>query len=319
MFTLFECVYGSHLFGVSTPESDTDLKAVYCPNFEELVLGQTEAHSFNNGKEGPDKVEREAHSIQTFCRMVEQGQTLTYGMLFAPKDKWISWTPEWEELVDNRDRLVSKNLGPFVGYARSQAQKYSLKGNRLRTLKDFISTLDTLGDNENKYLDFEGRLLPETFEFLEDEYRGEQGIRLWTEHTANKTIRHIEVCGKSFGETTPLKLWVQPLQALLNRYGKRAMNAMESDGSDLKAMYHAVRLTDEMNELLTTGHITYPRPNAQKLMDIRNGKYTNEQVADMIDEAVMEGEALMQTSTLRDKPDSEWLRGWMFRTVRRYM
>ena len=313
---IFKCIFGSRLFGVTTPDSDTDIKGVYCASFEQLVLGQTGARSVNNGKEGKDKVEEEYHSIRTFCSMVEQGQTLTYSLLFAPENYWLHAAPEWLELVENRHRLVSRQVLPFISYARSQAQKCSLKGERLRTLKEFVRTLTALDGSD---LGSEGRLLPETFELLEDEFRGSEGVRLRTEQTASMEIRQIEVCGKSFGETTPLKLWVGPLQSLLNRYGKRAMGAMESEGSDLKAMYHAVRLTGEINELLRTGKITYPRPDAELLMTIRQGRYSNGEVAEMIDVAVEEGNLLLKTTTLQEKPDRVWLQDWMLRTQARHL
>jgi hypothetical protein len=311
---IFKCMYGSRLFGVATPESDVDIKGVYCANFEELVMGQTDARSDNNGKEGAEKIEREFHFIRTFCKMVEQGQTLTYSLMFAPEEYWIQASQEWCELVANRDRLVSKQVMPFIGYARSQAMKYSLKGERLRTLRNFIEYLSIIKPGGQ-----DGRLSTEQFNTLVQIHSSQEGIRVWTEHTANQQIRQIEVCGKSFGETTPLKLWVEPLTRLLNRFGKRAMSAMESDGADLKAMYHAVRLTGEMNELLQTGCITYPRPDADLLMRIRQGKFTNGEVAEMIEVAVAEGEVLLLTSTLQEKPDSEWLTDWMLRTQRNYL
>jgi hypothetical protein len=97
----------------------------------------------------------------------------------------------------------------------------------------------------------------------------------------------------------------------LNKYGKRAMKAKESDGMDLKAMYHAVRICSEMNEILTDGVITYPRPEAQLLLDIRNGKLTNEEVANLINTLMSQGEELMKTSTLRDEPDDVALTQWV--------
>jgi hypothetical protein len=318
MLTIFKCLYGSNLFGVATPESDTDIKGVYVADFDELVNGQTDARSDNNGKEGKDKIEREFHYIRTFAHMIKQGQTIAYSLLFAPEDYWLQASQEWCELVANRDLLVSKRVEPFVGYARSQAVKYSLKGERLRTLGDFIRTISSchafIAPNDTF-----GRFNPAQFELLQTQFGGREGVRLWTEETAGGPVRHIEVCGKSFGETTPVKLWLGPLEAMLKRYGKRAMAAKESEGSDLKAMYHAVRLTSEMNELLRTGHITYPRPDAELLMAIRQGKFTNGEVAEMIDAAVAEGDKLMLTTTLRENADAEWLDRWVLKTQAHYV
>ena len=48
-------------------------------------------------------------------------------------------TAEWDFIVENRSKLLSKNIKPMVGYAKAQAMKYSMKGNRLQAVKDIIA------------------------------------------------------------------------------------------------------------------------------------------------------------------------------------
>lgn len=309
---LVEVIYGSRLFGTAVATSDIDKKRIYLSDMQDLVMGRTDARNTVTGK-GANKVEVEEHHITAFARMVMQGQTLALSLLFAPDNMVTHRTPQWDELLRGRSRLVSRNLLPFVGYARSQSIKYSLKGERLRTLGDFVETITKM-----EPAGLEGRLHPLQFESLQTAFGQREGVRLWTEKTAGGPIRHIEVGGRSFGETTPLKLWVAPLTTMLNRYGKRAMSAKEENGRDLKAMYHAIRLTGEMNELLRTGHITYPRPEAALLLAVRRGEFTNEEVSEMIDRGMEEGDRLFQSSTLPDKPDEEWLYSWVIRTQADY-
>ena len=311
MKTLVKTIYGSKLFGTALPASDTDFKSVFVCDMEELVFGKTATQNTVEGV-GSQKVESEAHHISHFCRMLKQGQTLAYSMLFTPDHAVVETSDAWNELVENKSRLVSKNLRPFVGYARSQAQKYSLKGERLRTLDHFIEDIKMSLDE--KEVTREGRLHESAFCGLQEHYKDSEGARLWTEHTVNMDVRHIEICGKSFGETTPLKLWLKPLLDLRNRYGGRSQQAKEDNGTDLKAMYHSVRIASEMNEILTTGNLTYPRPEAALLLDIRNGKLTNREVGDIIDRLICTGDELFETSTLRDRPDDEWLDDWQLRT-----
>ena len=315
---LVETVYGSRLFGTALATSDVDLKRVFLTDMRGLVFNNISTRNTTDIRQGV-KFETEEHHVSALCRMIKQGQTLTASLLFTPESMVTHTTPAWNELVANRHRLISKNLGPYVGYARSQASKYALKGERLRTLEDFVIELkrvleaeDDIGHRIN--VDKEGRLHTKQFDILQRNFGNRPGVRLWTETTANQDIHHIEVCGKSFGETTPVKLWLGPLQAMLKQYGRRAQQAREDNGQDLKAMYHSVRLCGEMNEILRTGHLTYPRPEAPLLLDIRNGKLTNEEVGVLIDQAVAEGDRLMAISTLRDKPDGEWLDDWMLRT-----
>jgi predicted nucleotidyltransferase len=47
----------------------------------------------------------------------------------------------------------------------------------------------------------------------------------------------------------------------------------EQFGYDTKYAMHVIRLYGEAKELMETGKITLPRPNAAELIDIRKGKY----------------------------------------------
>lgn len=46
---------------------------------------------------------------------------------------------------------------------------------------------------------------------------------------------------------------------------------VEQRGFDTKFAMHAIRIVEQGIELLTTGRITFPRPNARFLLDVRNG------------------------------------------------
>lgn len=38
--TIVRIIYGSHLYGLSTPESDRDFKGIFMPSKEEILLGK---------------------------------------------------------------------------------------------------------------------------------------------------------------------------------------------------------------------------------------------------------------------------------------
>ena len=302
MQVIYTGMFGSRLFGVSTPESDTDIKGVHALGLDDLLWGRNETFQACQG-EGPNKVESESHSISKFAGMIRTGQPIAFTLLCTPEEYWNYSTPAWEELIENRSRLLSKTVTPFIGYARSQAVKYSLKGKRLTTLRKFIERLEG----------------GKTFEELRSEFEGMEGIRLWVENLPNgEQIRHIEVCGKSFGETTATALWLGPLKKLESKYGVRAETA-SMEPADWKAMYHAVRLSCEVMELLDTGVITYPRPEAEILKLIRRGGMSQAAVSLMIDKFAENIDHAIASSTLPERCDWEWLSDWVVRTQRDYL
>lgn len=48
MKQIVKTIFGSHLYGTSTPESDTDYKAVHQHSLSEIVLKQDKAHFDKN-------------------------------------------------------------------------------------------------------------------------------------------------------------------------------------------------------------------------------------------------------------------------------
>lgn len=70
---------------------------------------------------------------------------------------------------------------------------------------------------------------------------------------------------------------------------------------------NVVRVNGEAMELLTTGNITFPRPDASLLKEIKLGQIPYEQVAEMIEQGVADLHTARDNSVLRDTPDKEWV------------
>jgi hypothetical protein len=310
---LFQCLFGSRLYGTQVPDSDFDYKIVFMTDMDDYLYSRGKLDTANTTVYDPQGVKTEVESfhIQEFARLLSQNQTIAMTLLFAPQSAWVISSPAWEELLANKDKVISKHIQPYIGYARGQAVKYSLKGDRLGTLEAFISHVKRLN------ITFRGGVpSTEAFEDLCRKFEGREGIRLWTDTVGDVTIRLIEVCGKSFGETTPLKLWEPPLEALWNKFGQRSRDALESNGRDLKAMYHAVRIVSEASELLNHGTITYPRPEVDLLMKIRRGEMTNGEVQDLLEDLIVKMNQDFEACKLPESPDNEWLRWWAIRSMK---
>ena len=206
-------------------------------------------------------------------------------MLFAPPAFWTNATDAWEEIYQERKKFVSANIMPFVGYAKGQAMKYGLKGNKIKTIE--------------KALELVKANIP--FNTLRESLSGMEGVNLSEEITANRTIPGIDICGKTFGLTTDYKLWIGPLEKLLRSFGERAKQA--SEGVDLKAQYHTMRICYEAIELLETGELTFPRPEVADLIKIRKGEYNKEQLELAIETVFQKVKIAETKSTLQKQPD----------------
>ena len=74
-------------------------------------------------------------------------------------------------------------------------------------------------------------------------------------------------------------------------------------GYDVKGAMHMLRVLGEGIELMKTGRITLPRPEVPFLKDVRNGKYTREEVNTMADELFALLEKSTRESALPDEID----------------
>src|SRR5690348_1604714 len=153
MDLIVEMRFGSHLYGTETAKSDLDLKSVYLPDADDILLQRvkpavTKQRSKAHGeKNAPGDIDRESYSLQRYLELLADGQTVALDMLFAP-DSAMTMPPKplWREIQAQSGRLVSRRASAFVRYCRQQANKYGIKGSRPATARKALAS-DSFGLN----------------------------------------------------------------------------------------------------------------------------------------------------------------------------
>ena len=293
-----EIKFGSHLYGTSTPTSDEDFKGLFLPTAEEILLGcipktYHDGIRDDNRKNLPGEPDVEYYSLHHFLRLATQGQTVAIDMLFAPENmvfKTAEYGWVWERIVANRKSLLSKQMNAFIGYARGQAAKYSLKGDRLNKLQSFADVLSTVPLTDN----------PIAISVVWDDLPRDD------ERTNPQGIRELQIAGKWYGENTPIQFVLVTVQNSLAKYGKRAHAAADAEGVDWKALSHAVRVSKELLEILTFGEVRFPLQDAPLLLAIKRGEHTLEYVQDLLDRDLAFVELQTHNSLLPDKVDCKY-------------
>mgnify|MGYP001588205805 CR=1 FL=1 len=297
MKLICKTVFGSHLYGTATPTSDNDVRGIFLPSKNEILLGRVPRTNKDNGNSTEDF---ELYSIHHFVKLACEGQTLAFDMLWTPTHQVERGEAGhvWDELCALRHKFLSKRMSAFVGYARGQAAKYSLKGERLAKLETFLGML------KPAYGDF---LLADYFEQLpkDDERTNAQGVK------------ELQIAGKWYGERTQVRYVRESLQGVIDGYGQRA-NASKA-GVDWKAMSHAVRVSLELQDLLTEGQIKFPLHYAEGLLRIKRGEQSLSFVQDYLDEVLENVNKLIDRSSLPDKVDRVFWDDWLADCVGREM
>ena len=312
MNRLVRMQFGSHLYGTNTPQSDFDYKSVFIPAARDILLQQTkDVIAVQRAKSEGEKNfagehDEESYALHRFMRLVGEGQTVSLDMLFTPATMWLEASPMWSQLIDNRHKLLTKKSASFVGYCRTQANKYGIRGSRVAAAKaamEFFETAVRIYGTTAKIQEMHPSQ-PDAFAALHEHC---QIVELPAHANTGTMLKHFECCNKKVPYTVTIKTAYEMYKRIYDEYGHRARKAAANEGIDWKALSHAVRVADEAIELLQTGHITFPLINRQHILDIKLGKLSYDAVAEEIENGLIKIEEIAPNSTLPDTPDLEWM------------
>lgn len=277
MKVLVKTIAGSHLFGTNTPNSDMDYKGVFLPEASDILLGKFDQtvhdHTNNTGnKNTKDDVDIEFYSLDKFLKMLYQGQTVAWEILFTPDEMILEKHPLWDEIREATPLFLNKRVDAFIGYCKQQAHKYGVRGSRLNTIEKSLEIF-------NMY-HFNTELSEVSKDHLEELEKLEH-VEWITRTFMGQEKRLLNICGKKFETNTRLKYVKDPLNLYLNQYGARSKLARQNQGVDWKALSHAVRVCMQASSLLKTGKIQLPmsEENVRLLKDIKAGKMDFDSVA----------------------------------------
>lgn len=308
--------FGSHLYGTNLPTSDIDIKSVYLPSGRDILLQRVRPTINESSKLDPNvknsavDIDHQSFSLEQYLKLLTEGQTLAIDVLFAPEafyqpiEGGKRCDEIWTKIKDNRSKLLTRGVNSFVGYARRQAAKYGVKGGRIASLRKILDLLQGF-DPAKKLANYEDRvsdLVHDQTSALEHmafvKCKGPQEGQL---------IPHLEVCDRKVPFTISVKQAVAVYQRVFDSYGARALLAEKNESVDWKACMHAVRVSAEAVELLSTGHVTFPRPEAPLLIQIRKGELEYKKVSELIESGLAEVEEAAKRSILREKPDLDFV------------
>jgi predicted nucleotidyltransferase len=310
--------FGSFVYGTDTPNSDRDYKGIFMSSIEDIIFGRKNDSivTCSKIKKGlgirntKDDIDQELKELRKFISDAIDGQTYTIDMLYTPKKWWTKTSPEWEFIIANREKFLSKKIDSFIGYCNEQASKYGLKGSRLGTVMNTVEILKTypessrLGDNPR---------LPE------NDFRK----YIFYEHNRNNESVNeemLEILGKKFSFNTHIKLIIPALEKFCNEYGERAIMAMYDNGIDKKAISHAYRCCYQLAELATKNRIDFPLEQAPYLIKIKTGKVSwPKKIQDELPKLMEKSIKLIKESTLPEEPDIKFWNNFIYNTYLKYI
>ena len=309
MNIIMKSVFGSHLYGTNTENSDTDYKGIFLPTKNEVLLGKIPKH-FNSstggdGKNTKDDIDTEIFSLHEFIKHACNGQTIAFDMLHTPENMLIETSDIWKKIVKNKEKFYTKDLKAFFGYALKQAAKYGIKGSRLTEGERIVNLMmkHNLEDKMSTIWD-------------------ELPISKYGYHVQSSpnNIKQFMINGKIIQETQYIGYAMSIVDNYIKIYGQRAIDAKENKNIDWKAVSHAIRAALQLKEIYTTSNISYPLKDADFLLEVKNGEldYTTE-VAPELEKLMAEVTKLSEESKFPKKADRKFWDKFIIDTMKEYV
>jgi hypothetical protein len=310
---------GSHLFGTNTPASDIDVKGIFLPSLESLLLQHAPEHftrntnsSSSGQKNAADDIDVTVWSLQFWAKILRKADMNAISLLFSYSNPAAAMPLEGQlqrrfvGALRELDpiKLLSRNLSGMMGYVYSQAMRYSEKGKHYRALGLVLEVFHEA--RSAKISD----LLPEVLARAAAQLGEAAGKMIYVSKSRNNQ-EQLHILEKVFDLTVTVEWALPPLEALYAQYGKRARAASDAGGIDYKAFSHSLRVLDEIQSLHQTGRIVYPLARADLLRDIKLGRYEQAFLVEMLEQNFAETQAMEAHSVLSEQPDEAYLNDFM--------
>jgi hypothetical protein len=299
--TIYRVKSGSHLYGLSTPQSDVDYVSVFLPTpFELLSLEQVERvssgtkSSGENRRNTKDDIDDVAYSLPRYLQLVLGGNPELTEILFSPT--WEVYGEEFKWVRNNASLLISSRANDsFMGFAISQKKKLTYKKERYTQLCQAIDYLEPKNKEEPM-----------------------------SEETASKLNQTVKVYkgskhnNESFHKGLPTKIIYDKLVEERDNYGWRLhTSSFLKLGYDTKFASHTLRLLAEGEELTRTGRITLPLEgdNREIIMAVKQGDVSLEDFYKICTEWEDKYRVALEISVLPKEPNRKTVNQWLVSTL----
>lgn len=297
---------GSYAYGTNTENSDLDIRGIATHNSEDILI-----------RKGFDQVVNEAtdttiYSLEKILNLLSNCNPNTIEILGLEPWQYLYTGYIGQELIKNKDMFLSKRAAhSFGGYATAQLRRLSNK--TVRTVEQEQREKHILASIENARYSYPDKY----FNYPED------SIKLYIDKAIQEdydTEIFMDVNLKHYPLRDYKSMWSE-MQNIVKDYSKigiRNSKAIEHDKLS-KHMMHLIRLYLMCFDILEDGKIiTYRKKEHDFLMDIRNGKYLDDdkqptkEFYDIVDEMENKLNYLKDHSPLPDNPDYKKINDFLY-------
>jgi predicted nucleotidyltransferase len=266
---IYEVIAGSHSYGLNTSMSDIDKRGVFIEPIEYILGTKVIEQSCD------EKQDYVLYALRKFIKLASDCNPNIIELLYTDESNILYSNEIGDLLLENRDLFLSQKAKyTFTGYAYSQLKKIQGHNHWINnpqpinqpTIEEFMVTKKLadikIEENIDGTIEFISGKSQNTVTYFDiDAFR--QKFRQWKQYWRWKEQRN-------------------PTRATLEAIS----------GYDTKHAMHLIRLLLMGKEILSMGRVIVKRPDREFLLDVRNGKYTFQEIEQIAIDMMKEIESI---------------------------
>jgi predicted nucleotidyltransferase len=288
---------GSHAYGTNVETSDVDIRGCALNSKADILTNQNFEQFVN------EETDTTIYAFNKLVSLLSNVNPNTVEILGCKPEHYLYLSPIGQELLDNKQLFLSQRAAfSFGGYATAQFRRLDNKSARLtdqsRQEEHTLNSIkNAMYDFKRKYADFEeGAIQLYVDKAVSEEYESEIFMDINLHHYPLRDYK---------------TMWseMNNIVKTYSKIGHRNQNAIER-GKLGKHMMHLIRLYLMCLDILERGEIvTYREKEHDFLMDIRNGKYLDDnrqpvpEFFDMVNEYEKKLEYAKANTSLPEHPN----------------
>jgi predicted nucleotidyltransferase len=302
MNVIYKCRVGSHAYGMNTPTSDEDFAGIFIPSIEYFFGLKAFDQQIDQSKE----VDTTLYSLRKYATLAIANNPNVLEFMFVDPSAVVYTTPQMQELVSVRDAFLSRKCAQtYIGYANAQLHRI-LSHQKWLTQElaamAIINPLVASGAISKEWVEW--RFGANMVTRIENESTPPAAWQEPKTRAMDDYLKQLQGCGILCPDADDPQFWEQKSKGLVfnkqefeNAKKRRAQyvtwmaernpkrHEMELKyGYDCKNAAHLIRLLRMGKEILREGKVNVLRPDAQEMLDIRNGKWSYAEVLQHADE-----------------------------------
>jgi hypothetical protein len=261
-------ITGSHLYGTNVPTSDKDYSGIFIAD-KSYYLGLESVNEVDfsitdkleSGKNSSKAIDLKLYEFRKYVKLLMENNPNILETLFIRRKHILFMDEFGGELLRNKHLFPHQGLAEkFIGYSKSQLHKMKVKPDNLKALidaRDYLGNTIESGVKVGSPIDLLlGSGTPDFIKFSSD---------------------FCSIGDLKFNLQNKIGDVLESVATRIEKASHRA-DGFLNYGYDTKFGMHCVRLLLEGKELLETGNLVFPLKEKNFLLDIRNGKYTADQI-----------------------------------------